>query len=174
MRNVYDAVKHLKWKFVDWEKATASKKDKEALKLIIAYLRNEKKEKVSEYQLFYKMYLTVLQGCLKKYKDINTAQRVLDKYLKQKVDVIFDNFLNDLNRNEYFLYLDYLGIEKEKEITVIKPITEEQSNLNKEILAKNSEKVLELSTEGMFSVDHTQDLLNRNWTILFNSISHRE
>lgn len=123
MKNAYDAVKHLKWKFIDLEDSKASIKDKKALKLIISHLRDENKKVVYDNQIVLKMYLSLVKIALSHYKSINFASKrvhyMLDRDLSDLTSELKDS-LNLIYYNDFCEKNDLLNERGEENLEEIK------------------------------------------------------
>lgn len=161
------ALDHLQYKLENTNGYKISKRDKIALNSIGMHLTNEKKENVSYYQSFFKMYLTLLRITLSTYPDINIASKRLHSVLKTPTTVLLKQFLSELNNQELKVFSEHIGLENEVYTEIIKPVSEEQQKSNLEKIKSNQENYLKYSS-GFWNLEDVVDNLEHQFLVLTN------
>jgi len=135
--------------------------DKAALNAIIQFINNSDKETVQQHSCFAKLYALVLTSFLMKHKDIDFANKLLNKELAQPLEY-----------QTYFLETQLKAIETENflrsngivdDMVVGKPIEESIARLeqNKKLFPQIDTRLL-LETQEMWDSENVMAHLVRN------------
>jgi len=168
--NIEKALNRLQWRFknenvkVGESKITINELDVKAVEFLTDWINNQKKETLVENMLFAKMFVYAFNNELIYYNGgAQSSSRKLQEVLEMPIQVLYDKTHELLNMFELSNFSKSIGIpEKHPALR-----TDEESELQKEIIKKNSKEMTKYVL-GIWDLKAVYKSLNNNITECIN------
>lgn len=115
-----EAIKHIQWRFGNFQKLNISEKDIEAINSLIQFANDQISENIHNNQVAYKLYLNEFIEQMKRYKATvfdNIPQKELNRFIDKPLEWHEQRFTDFLNDSEVDMVTDGLGAEHIKDLS---------------------------------------------------------